>query len=140
VKVFTAYNNRLRLNDSDILKVMRIAAENGLLTMLHAENGDVIEMLVQEALEQGYKSPIWHARTRPAWGAVEAVLRAAALSGMAHAPLYIVHINTAGEVDMLEYARQKGLQTMGETCRNISFLVKQNWNDLMAQSGSAHHH
>jgi dihydropyrimidinase len=122
VKVFTAYNNRLRLNDSDILKVMRIAAENGLLIMLHAENGDVIEMLVQEALEHGYKSPIWHARTRPAWGAVEAVLRAAALSGMAHAPLYIVHINTAGEVDMLEYARQKGLQTMGETCPQYLFF------------------
>lgn len=122
VKVFTAYNDRLRLNDNDILKVMRIAAEHGLLTMLHAENGDVIEMLVQEALANGNKSPVWHARTRPAWGAVEAVLRAAALSGMAHAPLYIVHMNTAGEVDMLEYARQKGLQTMGETCLQYLFF------------------
>ncbi len=122
VKVFTAYNNRLRLNDNDILRVMRIAAESGLLTMLHAENGDVIDMLVQEALDGGNKSPIWHARTRPAWGAVEAVLRAAALSAMAQAPLYIVHINTAGEVDMLEYARRKGLQTMGETCLQYLFF------------------
>ncbi len=116
LKVFTAYNNRLRLADSDILRVLRIARDNGLLTMLHAENGDVIDLLVEEALQNGHTSPIWHARTRPAWGAVEAVLRGAALSAMANAPLYIVHMNVAGEVDMLEYARSKGLQVMGETC------------------------
>ncbi|HPC07066.1 MAG TPA: amidohydrolase family protein, partial [Anaerolineaceae bacterium] len=45
VKVFTAYNNRLRLDDGNIFKVMRIAKEAGLLTMLHAENGDVIDVL-----------------------------------------------------------------------------------------------
>ena len=75
LKVFTAYNNRLRLADSDILRVMRIARKHGLLTMLHAENGDVIDLLVQEALQNGHTTPIWHARTRPAWGAVEAALR-----------------------------------------------------------------
>jgi len=39
IKVFTAYNNRLRLSDGDIFKAMRIAGRNGLLTMVHAENG-----------------------------------------------------------------------------------------------------
>ena len=72
LKVFTAYNNRLRLADSDILRVMRIARDAGMLTMLHAENGDVIDLLVEEALQNGHTAPIWHARTRPAWGAVEA--------------------------------------------------------------------
>ena len=116
IKVFTAYNDRLRLLDSDIFKVMRIAANHGILTMLHAENGDLIEILVREALAKGKKEPIWHARTRPAWGAVEAVLRAAALAAVADAPLYVVHMNVAGEVDMLDYARGHGLRVMGETC------------------------
>ncbi|MFZ3071103.1 MAG: hypothetical protein WA110_08290, partial [Anaerolineaceae bacterium] len=66
IKVFTAYNNRLRLNDGDIFRVMRIAGQNGLLTMVHAENGDVIDILAKEALLQGHTEPIWHARTRPA--------------------------------------------------------------------------
>ncbi|MCX7976838.1 MAG: amidohydrolase family protein, partial [Bellilinea sp.] len=39
VKVFSAYNNRLRLSDENIFRVMRIAAKLGYLTMLHAENG-----------------------------------------------------------------------------------------------------
>lgn len=116
IKVFTAYNNRLRLQDDEIFRVMRIAARHGILTMLHAENGDVIDLLVKEALEAGHTSPIWHARTRPSWGAAEAVCRGASLSAMADAPLYIVHVNAGGEVDQLEYARSKGVQIFAETC------------------------
>ena len=122
LKVFSAYNNRLRLQDGEIFKVMRVAAENGMLTMLHAENGDVIDMLVAEALAAGHKTPEWHARTRPSWGAVEAVIRGASLAAQAGAPLYIVHMNAGGEVDMLQYARQNDLPVMGETCPQYLFF------------------
>ena len=95
---------------------MRAARRLGLLTLLHAENGDVIEVLVAEALAAGHTAPEWQALTRPAWGAVEAVMRGAALSAQTEAPLYVVHMNVAGEVDQLDYARQHGLAVMGETC------------------------
>jgi dihydropyrimidinase len=124
LKVFTAYNNRLRLQDGEIFRVLRIAREHGMLTMLHAENGDIIEILVNEALLAGHTSPEWHACTRPAWGAVEASLRAASLAAQAGAPLYIVHMNTAGEVDLLQYVRQKGLPVMGETCPPYIFYSR----------------
>lgn len=116
VKVFTAYNNRLRLQDGEIFRVMRIARDAGILTMLHAENGDLIDLLIKEAVEQGKTKPKWHALTRPAWGGVEAVMRGSALAAVADAPLYIVHMNVGGEVDQLQYARSKGLKVMGETC------------------------
>jgi len=122
IKVFTAYNQRLRLQDGEIFRVMRIAGQHGILTMLHAENGDVIDILVAEALAAGHTAPEWHAHTRPAWGAVEAVLRGAALATQAQAPLYVVHMNVAGEVDQLEYARQSGLPVMGETCPQYLFF------------------
>lgn len=124
IKVFTAYNNRLRLPDGDIFRVMRAAREHGLLTMLHAENGDVIEVLIAEALAAGHTSPEWHARTRPAWGAVEAVMRGASLAAQANAPLYVVHMNAGGEVDMLQYARERGLPVMGETCPQYLFFTE----------------
>lgn len=123
LKVFSAYNNRLRLSDENIFRVMRIAKKYGLLTMLHAENGDVIELLIAEALAAGHTTPEWHALTRPAWTAVEAVLRGAALAAMADAPLYIVHMNAAGEVDQLAYARSKNLPVMGETCPQYLFFT-----------------
>jgi dihydropyrimidinase len=123
IKVFSAYNERLRLQDGEIFRAMRIARSNGLLTMLHAENGDVIDILVSEALAAGHAAPEWHALTRPAWGAVEATLRGAALAAQASAPLYIVHMNAAGEVDQLHYARQQGLFVMGETCPQYLFFT-----------------
>ena len=123
IKVFTAYNNRLRLDDGGIFQVMRIAKDAGILTMLHAENGDVIEILINEAMLQGRTQPIDHALTRPAWGAIEAVLRACSLAQQADAPLYIVHMNAGGEVDQLEYARAHGIKAMGETCPQYLFFT-----------------
>src|SRR5215204_1752995 len=113
LKVFTAYNGRLRLDDGSIFKALRIAKENGMLMMAHCENGDVIETLIPEALAAGYTSPEYHALTRPAWGAVEATLRLAAMAEQADAPVYIVHMNVGGEVDMLKYARERGVKVMG---------------------------
>jgi len=134
LKVFTAYNGRLRLSDGEIFRVMRLARSAGMLTMVHAENGDVIDILVEEALAAGNTDPIFHAKTRPAWGAVEASLRVAALSAQAgDAPLYLVHINTAGEVDQLQYARQMGLNMMGETCPQYLFFVE---DDLRREDGA----
>lgn len=122
IKVFTAYNGRLRLPDEQIFLAMRLAGENGLLTMMHAEDGDVIDTLISEALAAGHTSPEWHARTRPAWGAVSATLRGAALAAQAAAPLYIVHMNAGGEADELHYARQRGAPVMGETCPQYLFF------------------
>lgn len=124
LKVFMAYNGRLRLQDGEIYRVLRIAKQYGMLTMLHAENGDVIDILVSEALAAGNTSPEWHARTRPGWGGVEAVLRGAALAEQAGAPLYVVHVNQAGEADQIRYARQRGLKIMGETCPPYLFFTE----------------
>ncbi len=133
IKVFMAYNGRLRLSDGAIFQAMRIAKEHGMLTMLHAENGDVIEVLVAEALRAGHTEPVWHARTRPGWGAVEAALRGFALAAESGAPLYLVHMNMAGEVDMLEYARRRGLPVMGETCPQYLFFTEE---DLLRPDGA----
>jgi len=123
LKVFTAYNGRLRLDDGSIFKALRIAKENGMLVMAHCENGDVIETLVAEALKEGHTTPEYHAHTRPAWGAVEATLRMAAMAEQADSPVYIVHMNAGGEVDMLKYARERGVKVMGETCPQYLFFT-----------------
>ena len=123
LKVFTAYNGRLRLDDGSILKALQIARENGMLVMAHCENGDVIESLVAQALAAGHTAPEWHALTRPAWGAVESTLRMAGMASAADAPVYIVHMNAGGEVDMLKYARERGVKVMGETCPQYLFFT-----------------
>jgi len=133
LKVFTAYNGRLRLDDGGIFKALRIAKENGMLMMAHCENGDVIDTLIPEALAVGHTSPEYHALTRPAWGAVEATLRMAAMAEQADSPVYIVHMNVGGEVDMLKYARERGVKVMGETCPQYLFFTE---DDLRKPDGA----
>jgi dihydropyrimidinase len=94
-----------------------------MLVMAHCENGDVIETLTEQALAAGHVTPEWHALTRPAWGAVEATLRLAAMAEQADSPVYIVHMNAGGEVDMLKYARERGVKVMGETCPQYLFFT-----------------
>jgi len=123
LKVFTAYNGRLRIDDGSIFKAMQIARDNGMLVMAHCENGDVIDTLIEEALAEGHTSPEWHALTRPGWGGVDATLRVAGMASAADASVYIVHMNMAGEVDMLKYARERGVKVMGETCPQYLFFT-----------------
>lgn len=126
LKVFTAYNGRLRLDDGGIFQALRIARDNGMLVMAHCENGDVIETLVKEAIVAGHKSPEWHALTRPGWGAVDATLRVAGMAAETEASVYIVHMNMGGEVDMLKYMRERGVKVMGETCPQYLFFTIDN--------------
>ena len=133
LKVFTAYNGRLRMDDGSIFKTMQIARDNGMLVMAHCENGDVIETLTQQALAAGHTTPEWHALTRPGWGAVESTLRVAGMAGAANASVYIVHMNMAGEVDMLQYARERGVKVMGETCPQYLFFTM---DDLRRPDGA----
>ena len=133
LKVFTAYNGRLRIDDGSIFKALRIAKDNGMLVMTHCENGDVIETLVTDALNAGHVTPEYHALTRPAWGAVEATLRMAAMAEQTDSPVYIVHMNVGGEVDMLKYARERGVKVMGETCPQYLFFTA---DDLRRADGA----
>jgi len=64
---------------------------------------------------------------------VEASLRAIALAAQADAPVYVVHMNMAGEVDQLAYGRAHNVQAMGETCPQYLFF---NEKDLERSDGA----
>jgi dihydropyrimidinase len=123
LKLFTAYKGVLQIDDATLFKSLMKAAEAGMLVMVHAENGDAIDVLVKDALAKGNLSPEWHAHTRPAWAEAEATMRAVALAGMAGAPLYVVHVTSGMAVDQIAYGRARGLQVMGETCTQYFFFT-----------------
>ncbi len=68
LKVFTAYNGRLRLQDGEIFRVMQIARQHGMLTMLHAENGDVIEYPGGRGTGRGAERPDLACQNPPGLG------------------------------------------------------------------------
>ncbi|MFA4842077.1 MAG: amidohydrolase family protein, partial [Agrococcus sp.] len=49
-KLFMAYPGVFYSDDAQILRAMQVAADTGLMTMMHAENGPAIDVLVQQLL------------------------------------------------------------------------------------------
>ncbi|MBM7568188.1 dihydropyrimidinase [Paenibacillus sacheonensis] len=116
LKVFMAYKNVLQADDGTLYRTLQVAKEQGALVMVHAENGDVIDYLVREALEAGHTEPIYHALTRPPQLEGEATGRAAGLTELADSQLYVVHVTCADAVEKIAEARRRGLRVYGETC------------------------
>jgi NCS1 family nucleobase:cation symporter-1 len=64
-KLFMAYPGVLMVDDATIFKALGQTAKNGALICMHAENGGVIDTIVQRTLAEGKTAPIYHALTRP---------------------------------------------------------------------------
>jgi len=133
LKLFMAYKNILQIDDTTLFKTLMKAAEAGMLVMVHAENGDAIDVLVKKALAEGHTTPEWHALTRPDWCEGEATNRAVSLAAIAGAPLYVVHVTCAKAANAIAAGRALGVKVMGETCvQYFHFTV----DDLRREDGA----
>jgi dihydropyrimidinase len=121
-KLFMAYKGALMVDDETLFRTMEVAAETGALVMVHAENGDAIDVLVKQALAAGNTAPHFHALTRPPETEGEATNRAIQLARVAGAPLYVVHVSCKEAVEPIARAREQGWDVWGETCTQYFFV------------------
>ena len=128
-KLFMAYPGVFMVDDATIFKALRRTGANGGLVCMHAENGGVIDVLVQEALRKGQTAPKYHALTRPARAEGEATGRAIALAELARVPIYIVHLSSADALEKVRQARDMGLPAYAETCPQYLFLSYDNYEE-----------
>ena len=121
-KLFMAYKGAIMVDDETLFRTMQVAARTGALVMVHAENGDAIDVLVKQALAEGKTEPRWHAATRPPETEAEATNRAAMLAHIAGCPLYVVHVSCRESAEPIAAARSRGWRTWGETCTQYLFI------------------
>ena len=121
-KLFMAYKGVFLSDDGQITKAMQKAASNGSMIMMHAENGSVIDLLVQQAIAAGNTSPYFHGTTRPWQAEEEATHRAIMLANLTGAPLYVVHVSAKQAVAQIATARDTGQNVFGETCPQYLYL------------------
>ena len=112
-KLFMAYKGALMVDDETLFRTMEAAAKCGALIMVHAENGDVIDVLVKQALAAGNTEPLYHALTRPPEAEGEATNRAIQLAHLAGAPLYVVHVTCREAVEPIAPRARQGLGRLG---------------------------
>jgi dihydropyrimidinase len=117
-----AYKGAVMVDDETLFKTMQVANETGALVMVHAENGDAIDVLVKEAVAAGKTEPKWHAATRPPITEAEATNRAIQLARVAGAPIYVVHVSCKEALEPIERARAADWDAWGETCTQYLFI------------------
>jgi dihydropyrimidinase len=115
-KLFMAYKGELMTRDDAMVACMDRARDLGGLIMVHAENGDVVDLLVKRALHAGDVTAINHALTRPEFVEAEATARAARLAEYTGAALFVVHVTCAAAAAEIEAAQQRGVGVSAETC------------------------
>ncbi|MFE7421190.1 dihydropyrimidinase [Rhodococcus sp. NPDC057529] len=121
-KFFMAYKGVFLSDDGQILRGMQKASDNGALIMMHAENGSVIDVLVQQSIQRGDTAPYFHGVTRPWQAEAEATHRAIMLADLTGAPLYIVHVSAKQAVEQIAVARDNGRNVFAETCPQYLYL------------------
>ncbi len=115
-KLFMAYKGTFMVDDETLFKSLIKANELGALIMVHAENGDVLNYLINKHIAEGKLEPIWHARSHPPEAEAEAVGRAIMLAGLAGTPIYVVHLSAAEALEKVKEARDKRQPVLAETC------------------------
>ncbi len=121
-KLFMAYPGVFYSDDAQILRAMQVSRDTGLLTMMHAENGPVIDVLAQQLVAEGKTDPYFHGLARAWQMEEEATHRAVMIANLTGAPLYVVHVSAKQAVAQLAAARDRGQNVFGETCPQYLYL------------------
>ena len=121
-KVYMTYD-LLKLDDYQMLDVLSLARREGAMTMVHAENHDMIRWLTDRLLEGGYRAPKYHAVSHARVAESEATSRAIDLARLVDVPMLIVHVSGAEAADAIRRAQDLGLRIYGETCPQYLFLT-----------------
>ena len=127
-KLYMAYPGVLMVDDADIYRTMRKVGDHGGMVNLHAENGVVIQALIEEALEQGNTSPKYHQLTRPSLMEGEATHRVIRIAELAEVPVYIVHLSAKEALEAVVEARDRGIPAFAETCPHYLFLTDEEYD------------
>ena len=116
VKMYTTNRGTTMADGDTILKVMREMVRLDGLTYIHAEHDPIIADCTEQHAQDG-RIGIGHLhRTRPELAEEISVKETLAMAEYTGAPVYFVHQSTAGAVDLVSQARERGLDAYSETC------------------------
>ncbi|MEW6080750.1 MAG: dihydropyrimidinase [Bacillota bacterium] len=127
LKLFMAYKGTpFMVDDATLFRALQASKNAGLTIMVHAENGDVIDVLQKQCVAAGQLEPKYHAVSRPPAVETEATARAMAIAKMAEAPIFVVHVTCREAMEAIRDAYIRGIRAYGETCPHYLTLSVDN--------------
>jgi dihydropyrimidinase len=118
IKVFLAYRELgIMCTTERLYHLMTWARELDMIVQVHCENGPLIECLHSAGVAAGADGLRLFHESRPPEVEEEAVARTIMVAALTGATAYLVHLSSAGAVDQVRLARQKGrAQVLAEVC------------------------
>ena len=125
-KFFLAYRKRgMEVSEDAMIQIMDLAAKDGGLPMVHAENGCCIDFLIDRYISEGRTSAEWFLPAQPNILEADGVHRAVTFSQVVGSPLYPVHLSTHEAMPLVRHFREQGLPLFTETCPHYLTLTNE---------------
>ena len=127
LKLFMAYKGTpFMVDDATLFRALTAAKRAGVTIMVHAENGDIIDVLQKQCIAANQVEPEYHAVSRPPAVETEATVRALTIAKMAEAPIFVVHVSAKEAMWAIRDAFAAGQPAYGETCPHYLTLSVDN--------------
>ncbi|MCC0633981.1 dihydropyrimidinase [Clostridioides sp. ZZV15-6388] len=126
-KMYMAYEG-MKVDDGTIYKVLKEAKKLGCIVEFHCENGDLLDALIEERLQNGDLETKYHPLTRPNIVEKEAVSRLADITELSNSKSYVVHLSCKESLEVVKIARQKSVDMIVETCPQYLLLEDSLYN------------
>ena len=121
VKCFTT-TTAYQLPDRDVLRLLEVVRDNGLMLNCHAEDEVLIQHLTQGLLRRGMTSVAYLPEARPPIAEGIATYRFATYARALKTPIYFVHLSSASALRAVRRVRDDGGQIYAETRPVYLFL------------------
>jgi dihydroorotase (multifunctional complex type) len=112
----------LAASDGQMLENFSVIAKTGRPCLVHAENENIVSWGLEKAKALGRVDPLAYAEFRPPIAEVEATMRTILLAEETSVRLHICHMTAKGAVDLLAWAKARGVKATGETSPNYLLL------------------
>lgn len=130
IKVFmgSSTGNLLISDDKQLEMVFQLAAKNGMIVSVHAENEHVI--LADKGMYKNELDPAIHSTIRSEEAAILATLTVIELAEKYGTKLCILHVSTKGEMELIADAKKRGVKVYAEVTPHHLFLDIDDYKNL----------
>jgi len=120
--------NLLMSDRASLEEAFRIAGRLDILVAVHAEDEHLIQL--NRKKHAGANDPSIHSKIREPEAAARSVALAIELAKKHKARLYIVHVSTRAELDLIRQAKKEGLPVYAEAAPHHLFLTESAYGQL----------
>jgi dihydropyrimidinase len=127
MKLFLTYKH-MRISDDQFLRALLKARELGMVALVHAENGDLVDFFTEQLEARGLTDPMYKAIAHPNAAEAEATNRAVTFAKVIETPLLIVHVSVPESAKVIRKAQGNLQPIFAETCPQYLLLGKSSLN------------